>query len=53
MAEKLQNILELVQMLTVGLAKDNSSWKHYLECAGRFLFFHPLWSFTIYYRDFT
>lgn len=36
MAEKLQNILELAQQMTVGLGQDSTSWKHYLECAGRF-----------------
>lgn len=36
MAEKLQNILELAQQMTVGLGMDSASWKHYLECAGRF-----------------
>ena len=36
MAEKLQNILELAQQMTVGLGQDSASWKHYLECAGRF-----------------
>ena len=48
MAEKLQNILELAQQMTVGLGQDSTSWKHYLECAGRF-YKYPFHEQTLIY----